>query len=50
MFLSPFTLHAPDVPERIEDMKKQGVTEIAFQPMGDIEREMRAFAQAANLR
>ena len=50
MFLSPFTIPAPDVPERIEEMKKQGVTEIAFQPMGDIEREMRAFAQAANLR
>jgi 5,10-methylenetetrahydromethanopterin reductase len=50
MFLSPFTLHAPDVRERIEDMENQGVTEIAYQPMGDIEREIRAFAQAANLR
>jgi len=49
MFLSPFTLHAPDVRERIEDMENQGVTEIAFQPMGDIEREIRAFAQAADL-
>ena len=50
MFLSPFTLHAPNVRERIEDMENQGVTEIAYQPMGDIEREIRAFAQAANLR
>ena len=49
MFLSPFTLHAPEVPKRIRELEEQGITEIAFQPMGDIEREMRAFAEAAGL-
>jgi 5,10-methylenetetrahydromethanopterin reductase len=49
MFLSPFTLYAPEVPKRIRELEEQGITEIAFQPMGDIEREMRAFAEAAGL-
>ena len=49
MFLSPFTLHAPEVPERIHELEQQGITEVAFQPMGDIEREIRAFAEAADL-
>jgi 5,10-methylenetetrahydromethanopterin reductase len=40
---------ADAVRERIRDDEAAGVTEIAFQPMGDIERELRAFAAAAGL-
>jgi 5,10-methylenetetrahydromethanopterin reductase len=38
-----------EVRERIAGYEAAGVTEIAFQPMGDIERELRAFAAAAGL-
>jgi 5,10-methylenetetrahydromethanopterin reductase len=34
---------------RIADFEAAGVTEVAFQPMGDIERELRAFAAANGL-
>ncbi len=47
MYVVPLTSHASDFPARIERLAEQGVTEIAFQPMGDIERELHAFAEAA---
>jgi 5,10-methylenetetrahydromethanopterin reductase len=37
------------VRDRIADYEAAGATEIAFQPMGDIERELHAFAAAAGL-
>ena len=49
MFLSPFTLPEAEVKDRIDQLESQGITEIAYQPMGDIEREMRTFASAAGL-
>jgi len=49
MFLSPFTLPEAEVKGRIDELESQGITEIAYQPMGDLEREMRAFASAAGL-
>lgn len=49
MFVAPFVRHAPDISARIEEFAGQGVTEIAFQPMGDVERELRSFAGAAGL-
>ena len=49
MAITPLTCHASELPERLDRLAEQGVTEVAFQPMGDIERELRAFAGAANL-
>ncbi|MFT7645786.1 MAG: 5,10-methylenetetrahydromethanopterin reductase [Candidatus Poriferisodalaceae bacterium] len=49
MFVAPFVCHRAEAAERIEDLADQGVTEIAFQPMGDIERELTAFAAAAGV-
>lgn len=49
MFVAPLVQHAAELPGRISRMGEQGVTEIAFQPMGDVERELRAFAEAAGL-
>jgi 5,10-methylenetetrahydromethanopterin reductase len=34
------------IAQRLEDLREVGVTEVAFQPMGDISRELRAFAEA----
>ena len=48
MFIAPLTCHAAELPGRLEQMAQPGVTEVAFQPMGDIERELRAFAAAAD--
>ena len=48
MHVAPLTVHGSDLPDRIGQLAEQGITEIAFQPMGDIERELRAFAAAAN--
>lgn len=47
--IAPFVCHAAAVPERMERLAAAGITEVAFQPMGDIERELRAFAAAAGL-
>lgn len=47
--VAPLTCPAAEIPGRIEAFASQGVTEIAFQPMGDIARELRAFARAAGL-
>ncbi|MGI9596885.1 MAG: LLM class flavin-dependent oxidoreductase [Acidimicrobiales bacterium] len=49
MFITPLTCHAGELPGRLRQLGDQGVTEVAFQPMGDIERELRAFAAAADL-
>ena len=49
MFLSPFTLPEAEVKDRIDELESHGRTEIAYQPMGDIEREMEMFAKAAGL-
>jgi len=49
MFLSPFTLYETEVRNQIAELEAHGITEIAYQPMGDIEREMRTFASAAGL-
>tara|TARA_Y100001970_G_scaffold254820_1_gene330963 strand:- start:533 stop:1312 length:780 start_codon:yes stop_codon:yes gene_type:complete len=49
MFLSPFTLNESEVVNQITELEAHGITEIAYQPMGDIEREMRTFASAADI-
>ena len=49
MFLSPFTLPEAEVKARIDELDSHGITEIAYQPMGDIEREMKTLARAAGL-
>lgn len=47
MYVAPLTVHASELPARIERLAEQGITEIAFQPMGDIERELKTFAATA---
>ena len=47
--ITPLTCPAAELPGRLERLAGQGVTEVAFQPMGDVERELRAFAGAAGL-
>ncbi|MEZ5375685.1 MAG: LLM class flavin-dependent oxidoreductase [Acidimicrobiales bacterium] len=47
MHVAPLTVHGSELPGRIQRLADQGVTEIAFQPMGDIERELQVFADAA---
>lgn len=49
MAITPLTGHADELPARLDRLASQGVTEVAFQPMGDVERELRAFAAAAGL-
>lgn len=49
MNITPLTCHAADLPGRLRSVADQGITEVSFQPMGDIERELRAFASAAGL-
>jgi 5,10-methylenetetrahydromethanopterin reductase len=45
----PLVASASELPGRLEAIGASGVTEIAFQPMGDVPRELRAFAAAAGL-
>lgn len=45
--IASFVCHADEVPERMERLAVAGITEVAFQPMGNVERELRAFAAAA---
>lgn len=47
--ITALTCHAGELAGRLDQVAKAGVTEVAFQPMGDIERELRAFAEAAGL-
>jgi 5,10-methylenetetrahydromethanopterin reductase len=49
MAITPFTCYAAQVPDRLDLLAGQGITEVAFQPMGDIDRELEAFAAAAGL-
>jgi 5,10-methylenetetrahydromethanopterin reductase len=47
--VTPLTCSAHELPERLEGLAEQGITEVAFQPMGDVVRELRTFAEAAGL-
>jgi 5,10-methylenetetrahydromethanopterin reductase len=49
MSITPLTCHAAELPGRLEHLAEQGITDVAFQPMGNIERELRTFAAAAKL-
>ncbi len=49
MRMLPMVATSSELPDRIADLAHSGITEIAFQPMGDIERELRVFAAAAGL-
>ena len=49
MRILPMVATAAELPDRIATLAQSGITEIAFQPMGDIERELRAFAAAAGI-
>lgn len=49
MRMLPMVATAAELPDRIATLAQSGITEIAFQPMGDIERELRAFAAAAGI-
>lgn len=50
MFVTALTCHGDELAGRLEKLTAQGITEVAFQPMGDINRELRAFSAAAGLR
>lgn len=45
--ITPLTCQRAELPGRLDKMGEQGITEVAFQPMGDIERELRVFAEAS---
>lgn len=47
--IAPFVCPADELGARLDRFAGQGVTEVAFQPMGDVPRELRAFAGAAGL-
>ncbi len=49
MAVTALTCAPDELGGRFERFAEQGITEVAFQPMGDIERELRAFAAAAEL-
>ncbi len=46
----PLVAPASELPARLDALAAAGITEIAFQPMGDVPRELRAFAAAAGMR
>ncbi|HEX5587685.1 MAG TPA: LLM class flavin-dependent oxidoreductase [Acidimicrobiia bacterium] len=46
---SALTCHADELPDRLGALAATGITEVAFQPMGDVPRELRAFADAARM-
>ncbi len=46
--LSPLTGTADQVREKAKQLAEAGMTEIAFQPVGDIETELRTMAEALN--
>ena len=47
--ITPLTCHGAELPDRLQKLAEQGITEVSFQPMGDVERELEAFAHAADL-
>jgi 5,10-methylenetetrahydromethanopterin reductase len=49
MSVTPLTCHRGELSGRLDRLAQQGVTEVAFQPMGDIERELRTFAEASGI-
>ena len=49
MGIAPIICEAGDLGERLDRFAAAGVTEVAFQPMGNIDRELAAFASAAGL-
>jgi hypothetical protein len=49
MSLTPLVCGPAELPERLAGLATQGITEVAFQPMGDVTRELTAFARAAGL-
>ncbi len=49
MSIAPLICEGHVLQDRLTRLGHQGITEVAFQPMGDIERELRAFAAAAGL-
>jgi 5,10-methylenetetrahydromethanopterin reductase len=44
--IAPLTGTVPQVRKRVEELRKAGITEIAFQPVGDIEAELHTMAEA----
>jgi 5,10-methylenetetrahydromethanopterin reductase len=50
MSVTPLTCYGHELPARLERLAEQGITNVAFQPMGDVARELRTFAEAAGLR
>jgi 5,10-methylenetetrahydromethanopterin reductase len=49
MNIAPLVCRPDALPERLAGLAAQGITEVAFQPMGDVTRELVAFARAAGL-
>ena len=49
MFVAPFVRYRREMGAVVDGLAGQGVTEIAFQPTGDVERELTAFAEATGL-
>jgi 5,10-methylenetetrahydromethanopterin reductase len=47
--IAPLVCRPAELPERLAALARQGITEVAFQPMGDVARELSAFAHAAGL-
>jgi len=47
--IAPLVCRPAELPERLAALARQGITEVAFQPMGDVTRELSAFAHAAGL-
>jgi 5,10-methylenetetrahydromethanopterin reductase len=49
MSITPLVCKPAELPERLDGLATQGITEVAFQPMGDVTRELTTFARAAGL-
>ena len=49
MSITPLVCKPAELPERLDGLATQGLTEVAFQPMGDVMRELTTFARAAGL-
>jgi len=49
MNIAPLVCRPDELPARLAGLAAQGITEVAFQPMGDVARELVAFARAAGL-
>jgi 5,10-methylenetetrahydromethanopterin reductase len=49
MNIAPLVCRPDELPERLAGLATQGITEVAFQPMGNVPRELVAFARAGGL-